>query len=95
MSFPFVEGVASGVLRMIWSNDNSMFVGRTSRGWASTGGGNYGLQRLVWTGKTPFEMKTIKAQADGFVIEFTKPVNKELASKTSSSRRGSSAVFVV
>ncbi|NQY08135.1 MAG: auracyanin family protein [Flavobacteriales bacterium] len=84
VSFPFVEGFSSGVLRMIWSNDNSMFVGMTSRGWASTGGGNYGLQRLVWTGKTPFEMKTIKAQADGFVIEFTKPVNKELASKTSS-----------
>ena len=78
-SFPFVEGFSSGILRMIWSNDNSMFVGMTSRGWASTGKKEFGLQRLVWTGKTPFEIKTMKAQNDGFTLEFTKPVNKKIA----------------
>jgi len=83
-TFPFVEGFSSGILRMIWSNDNSMFVGMTARGWGSTGGEEYGLQRLVWTGKTPFEIKTIKAQADGFLLEFTKPVNKKLAARPSS-----------
>jgi azurin len=83
-SFPFVEGFSSGILRMIWGSDNSMFVGMTSRGWSSTGKGQYGLQRLVWTGKTPFEIKTIKAQDDGFLVEFTKPVNKQLAGQTSS-----------
>jgi azurin len=83
-SFPFIEGFSSGILRMIWGSDSSMFVGMTSRGWSSTGKAEYGLQRLVWTGKTPFEIKTIKAENDGFTVEFTKPVNKELASKTSS-----------
>lgn len=83
-SFNFVEGFSSGILRMIWGSDNSMFVGMTSRGWGSTGKELFGLQRLVWNGKMPFEIKTIKAQADGFLLEFTKPVNKILAEKSSS-----------
>ncbi|MHB0755564.1 plastocyanin/azurin family copper-binding protein [Polaribacter sp. M15] len=78
-AFPFREGFSSGILRMIWGSDNSMFVGMTSRGWASTGKKEYGLQRLEWTGKTPFEIKTMKAQNDGFELEFTKPINKEEA----------------
>jgi len=82
-AFPFVEGFSSGVLRMIWGSDNSMFVGMTSRGWASTGKKMYGLQRLVWTGKTPFEIKTMKALSDGFELEFTKPIDKNLGGDTS------------
>ncbi|KAA5826375.1 auracyanin family protein [Algibacter amylolyticus] len=78
-AFGFVEGFSSGVLRMIWGKDNNMFVGMTSRGWASTGKKAYGLQRLVWSGKTPFEIKTMKALDDGFEFEFTKPINKKLA----------------
>ncbi len=77
--FPFVEGFSSGILRMVWGSDNSMFVGMTSRGWGSTGKELFGLQRLVWTGKTPFEVKTLKAKDDGFELEFTKPVNKAVA----------------
>ncbi|WP_245576562.1 plastocyanin/azurin family copper-binding protein [Flexithrix dorotheae] len=83
-AFPFREGFSSGILRMIWGSDNSMFVGMTSRGWASTGGGMYGLQRLKWTGKMPFEMKTIKAEDDGFIVEFTKPVDKVTAANPAS-----------
>lgn len=83
-SFAFKEGFSSGILRMIWGSDSNMFVGMTSRGWASTGKEDFGLQRLVWTGKTPFEIKSIKAQDDGFLVEFTKPVNIQTAMKTSS-----------
>lgn len=78
--FPFREGFMSGILRMVWGNDGSMFVGMTSRGWTSTGKEPFGLQRLVWTGKMPFEMKTIRAQPDGFEIEFTRSVDKAAAS---------------
>ena len=85
-AFPFVEGFSSGILRMIWGSDHSMFVGMTSRGWASTGKESYGLQRLVWTGKTPFEIKTVKALDDGFELEFTKPVNRQSAEDVSSYR---------
>ncbi|CAG5000104.1 hypothetical protein DYBT9275_02388 [Dyadobacter sp. CECT 9275] len=78
--FPFREGFSSGVLRMKWGKDHAMFVGMTSRGWNSTGPELYGLQRLRWTGKIPFEMKAVKAQPDGFLIEFTQPVNPAAAS---------------
>jgi uncharacterized cupredoxin-like copper-binding protein len=72
--YPFFEGFASGLLRLRWGLDGSMFAGMTSRGWASTGKAEYALQRLVWNGETPFEMKDIKAMPDGFEIEFTMPV---------------------
>ncbi|MVM29086.1 auracyanin family protein [Spirosoma sp. HMF4905] len=82
--FPFREGFSSGVLRMVWGHDASMFVGMTSRGWSSTGKELYSLQRVVWTGRMPFEMKTIHAMPDGFEIEFTAPVDQELAADPAS-----------
>jgi cytochrome c551/c552 len=77
--FPFREGFASGVLRMSWGTDGSMFVGQTNRGWGSTGKAPYALQRLVWNGKVPFEIKAMYAKPDGFELEFTKPVDKTSA----------------
>jgi uncharacterized cupredoxin-like copper-binding protein len=56
-----------------------MFVGMTSRGWSSTGKELFSLQRVVWTGKMPFEMRTIHAMPDGFEIEFTEPVDQDIA----------------
>ncbi|MEI6409360.1 MAG: plastocyanin/azurin family copper-binding protein [Bacteroidota bacterium] len=79
-AFPFREGFQSGVLRMCWGNDGSLFVGQTNRGWGSTGPAPFGLQRLVWTGRMPFEMKAVRAMPDGFEIEFTQPVDKISAS---------------
>jgi len=69
--YPFYEGFASGLLRLRWGLDGSLFAGMTSRGWASTGKEDYALQRLVWNGETPFEMKNIHALPDGIEIEFT------------------------
>ncbi len=83
-AFPFREGFSSGVLRMVWGKDSSMFVGMTSRGWGSTGQSPYGLQRLEWTGLMPFEIKTIEARPDGFELSFTKPVDPETATDLSS-----------
>lgn len=77
--FGFREGFSSGILRLAWGSDGSLFAGMTSRGWSSTGQQLYSLQRLAWTGKLPFEMKTVRAMPDGFEIEFTMPVDKHLA----------------
>lgn len=77
--FSFVEGFSSGVLRMEWGPKETLYVGMTNRGWASTGKKPFGLQRLQWTGQTPFEMKKIEAEEDGFTITFTSPVNKRTA----------------
>lgn len=79
--FPFREGFSSGIIRLKWAPDNSIFVGMTNRGWPSTGPEPYGLERLVSTGKIPFEMKAVYARPDGFEIEFTKPVDKASATK--------------
>jgi len=73
--YPFREGFASGLLRLRWGLDNSLLAGMTSRGWASTGKEDYALQRLVWNGETPFEMKDVHALPDGLEIEFTLPVD--------------------
>lgn len=82
--FPFREGFESGVLRLNWGLDHSMFLGMTSRGWSSTGKELYGLQQLVWNGETPFEIKEVHARPDGFELTFTKPVDRESASDPSS-----------
>jgi cytochrome c551/c552 len=75
----FRSGFQSGVLRMAWGGDGSLFVGETDRGWGSAGDASMGLQRLVWNGRLPFEMRAIRAMPDGFEIEFTKPVDMKSA----------------
>jgi cytochrome c551/c552 len=78
-SIDFRSGFQSGVLRLLFAGDQSLFVGETNRGWGSAGDANEGLQRLVWNRAIPFEMRDIKAKPDGFEIEFTKPVDKKSA----------------
>ena len=78
-SFDFRSGFRSGVLRMVKGADNSLFVGGTNRGWGSTGKEDYALERLVWTGQLPFEMKAVRAMPDGFEIEFTQSVERATA----------------
>ena len=82
--FPFREGLASAVIRLSQGHDGSLFAGLSNRGWSSLGTASYGLQRLVWTGKTPFEMKEIRARPDGFELVTTRPVDPESARRLSS-----------
>ncbi len=82
--FAFREGFESGILRMVWGLDGSLFVGQTSRGWSATGKEQYGVQRLEWTGNMPFEMKNLRSKPDGFEITFTEPVDKVTASDQNS-----------
>ena len=85
-NFPFFEGFSSGILRTAWGMDNSLFVGQTSRGWDATGKEPFALERLIWTGKVPFEMKEVHAEPDGFTIVFTLPVQPDMASDASNYR---------
>ncbi|MBW3628412.1 MAG: auracyanin family protein [Gemmatimonadetes bacterium] len=82
--FSFREGFASGVLRQEWARDGSMLVGMTERGWNSSGDAPFGIQRLVWTGRTPFEAQRIEARPDGFEVVFTLPVDRATASNPAS-----------
>ncbi|MFB2118594.1 c-type cytochrome [Parapedobacter sp. 2B3] len=80
----FRSGFRSGVLRITWAPDGSLFVGETNRGWGSAGDANEGLERLEWNGEIPFEMQTVKAMPDGFEITFTLPVNTASANDLAS-----------
>ncbi len=82
--FPFREGFQCGVMRMCWGKDGSMFCGQTARGWGSRGRAQYGLQRLVWTGKVPFEIKEMRAKPNGYEVTFTKGIDPKTAGKISS-----------
>jgi hypothetical protein len=67
------------VIRLAQGHDGSVFAGLSNRGWSSLGTASYGLQRLVWTGKTPFEIKEMQARPDGFELVFTSPVDRRTA----------------
>jgi hypothetical protein len=56
-----------------------MVVGGTNRGWGSRGNKPFALQRLVWTGKTPFEIHEMRAKPDGFELTFTQPIDAKTA----------------
>jgi hypothetical protein len=82
--FPFRESFASAVLRMEQARDGSIMVGLSNRGWSSLGPASYGLQRLVWTGQVPMEIREMRAQPDGFELVFTKPVERRSAQNVES-----------
>jgi glucose/arabinose dehydrogenase len=77
--FPFRPGLQCGVIRIEWGKDGSLFVGQSNRGWGSSGGKPYGMQRIIWTGKVPFEVHEMHATPDGFELTFTEPIDKASA----------------
>lgn len=80
--FLFLEanGLRHGNNRMVFSPDGNLYVAQVSRLWGGTG---EGLQRLVWTGKTPMDILTMRLLRDGFELTFTKPVDPETAASPS------------
>ncbi|HLU49068.1 MAG TPA: hypothetical protein VK116_13325, partial [Planctomycetota bacterium] len=86
--FPFRKGFRSGNVPMVFAPDGSLVVGGTQRGWGSRGGREFALERLVWTGKTPFEIEEMRALPDGFELTFTTELQPESAAKIESYRIG-------
>ncbi len=82
--FPFKQGLQCGVNRLAWGKDGSMFVGQTDRGWGSIGRQRYGLERIKWTGKVPFEIQSMTALPDGFELVFTKDLDEASATRADS-----------
>lgn len=73
--FPFRQGFSCGIVPVCFGPDGSLFAGGTNRGWGSRGTKAYSLERLVWTGKVPFEMHEMRAKHDGFEVTFTKEID--------------------
>lgn len=82
--FRFREGFGSGSLGMLLTDNGTLFVGGTNRGWGSRGPKPGSLDRVVWTGKTPFEIHEMRAKPDGFELTFTQPVNAATAANVAS-----------
>src|SRR5262245_36665553 len=82
--YPFRSGFGSGCVPVRFAGDGSLFVGGTSRGWGSRGNKSFAIERLVWTGKTPFEIHEMRAKPDGFELTFTQPVDPVTAGKIES-----------
>jgi azurin len=83
-AYPFREGFDCGIIRIAHGEDGALFAGETERGWGAVGPKQYGLERLNWTGKTPLEFKEVRAQPDGFLVTFTRPVDRATAEKPES-----------
>ena len=80
--FLFVDGngLRTGNNRLAFSPDGaSLYVAQTSRIWGSA----EGLQRVVWSGKTPMDILTMRLTKTGFDLTFTKPVDPQTASSPS------------
>ena len=81
--YPFREGLATGIMHVEFSPSGQLIAGgfTTNRQWPVRGKEPFALQRLDWTGLVPFEIKEINIRKDGFLITFTKPVEREIASR--------------
>ncbi len=76
--FRFTQGLESGVNRMAWGPDGSLYIGGIGAGgnwnWRGT---QFGLQRLTPNGADVFEMHSVHAAPDGFRVRYTKPVHPD------------------
>lgn len=92
--FRFREGFRSGSLAVQFAPDGSLYVGGTNRGWGSRGPGDFALERVAWTGRVPFEIRSLRARPDGFELEFTEPVDPATAGDvTSYTARGFTYIY--
>lgn len=79
--FPFVNTgkLRIGNNRMTFGPDGSLWVGQTDHGWP----GDRGLQRVVWTGETPFDVDSMSLTRDGFELTFTRSLDPATVRDTS------------
>lgn len=77
--FKFLDGFEAGLVPVTLDPDGTLFAGGTNRGWGSRGSRPFTFERVRWTGKTPFEILTMRAEPDGFTLTFTGPVDEQSA----------------
>ena len=81
--YPFREGLSTGIMNVEFSPQGQLIAGgfTTNRQWPVRGEKPFALDRLDWTGLTPFEIQEIKVKNDGFLLKFTKPVDAVVAAQ--------------
>lgn len=71
---PFIDkrGLRKGNNRLAFSPDGSLYVGQAQHGFV----GDTGIQRIVFTGKTPVDIYSVKLTPEGFDLHFTQPMDE-------------------
>ncbi|MEW6304749.1 MAG: PQQ-dependent sugar dehydrogenase [Verrucomicrobiota bacterium] len=83
--WPMLKGFGSGVNRMAFGPDGKLYVGGCKNAaWAALGPRRHSLDRVTFTGKTPFTVKEAHALRDGFELTFTQPVDAAAAGNADS-----------
>jgi hypothetical protein len=84
--FRFRDGLASGAVRLAFTEDGALLVGETDRGWGSKGSITDGMQRIDFSGTVPFEASTVRLLKDGtgFRVRFTSRAEAASCSTTES-----------
>ena len=75
-SFYHAEGLKAGICRLTFSSKGELIIGRAGEGNWARGKPDSGLQKIAYSGTTPFEIHRIELQNDGFLFHFTQPVNQ-------------------
>ncbi|MCI0541883.1 MAG: PQQ-dependent sugar dehydrogenase, partial [Verrucomicrobiales bacterium] len=75
--WPFARGFFSGVNRLAFGPDGKLYVGGLkNKAWPALGPREYSLERVSFTGTSPFEVQEVRAQPNGFELRFTEPVDR-------------------
>ena len=77
-SFYHKEGLRAGICRLTFSPSGELIIGRAGEGNWARGKPGSGLQKIAYSGTTPFEIHRIELQNDGFLFHFTQPLNTDL-----------------
>ena len=75
-SFYHAEGLKAGICRLAFSSAGELIIGRAGEGNWARGKPDSGLQKIAYSGTTPFEIHRIELQKDGFLFHFTQPINQ-------------------
>lgn len=71
---PFADGFPSGVMRLGFPDDGSLFVGQTGRGWRARGGSEHALISILRSsGPLAPQIADLTREGSTFTIRFTAP----------------------
>ncbi len=78
---PFLDGhgLRKGNNRLAFDAEGNLWTGQNDHGWA----GDKGIQRIRYTGTLPMDILRMHLTATGFELEFTQPVDRNIASDPS------------
>jgi hypothetical protein len=75
-SFYHAEGLKAGICRLAFSSEGELIIGRAGEGNWARGKTESGLQKIAYSGTSPFEIHRIEVQNDGFLFHFTQPLGE-------------------